>query len=581
MAAPTISEREGVPPGTGGSEEPPVRYHLLALGPECAFSHELPLAGSASIGRDEGADVRVVDPMASRQHARLHVGERFEIEDLGSSNGTRLRDQRLPPGVRVPLLPGEAVTIGATLLVLQRRERPMVSRNVWPHGYFETRLIETCAQAERCKQSFALLRIHVDGQTGEARAATPSATPAERLLASAMRPGDLLASYGPNEYEALLVDTDRLQAETIVGQLLTTLSAQGGRIGAAFFPDDGTAPQALVARACARVNGEDQAAAPPEGMVLLNPAMRRLYDQAAKVAVGTINVLITGETGAGKELLAEAVHRGSRHRNGPLVCINCAALSETLLESELFGHERGAFTGAAQAKVGLLEAGSGGTVFLDEVGEMSLNLQAKLLRAIEKGEITRVGATRPLKVDVRFVAATNRDLQEEVALRRFREDLYFRLGGITLEIPPLRDRTDEIPALVRLFLDRVAGQIGRPPPTVSEAAMRLLQEYSWPGNVRELRNVVERAVLLATGGPIGPEHLPVEKMSRGSVARAAEPAAASDATRLSLRQVERQTIIDALARCAGNQTRAAEMLGISRRTLCSRLRDYDVPRPRV
>jgi two-component system, NtrC family, response regulator AtoC len=570
MAAPTLPEYDsGSRPALLAA-----RYHLLVLGPEHAASHELPQSGSVLIGRAEESDVRVVDPLTSRHHARIHVGDGFQIEDLGSSNGTRLRDQPIPARQRLPLLPGEAVAIGSTVLVVQQRDRPLPRRRVWPHGYFETRLIETCAEAEIHKQTFSLLRIHVDAAAGIDH---------EDLLAGAVRPGDLLAAYGPDEYEILLVDSGRLRSEAVAGEILDGLRGKGvgARIGMAFFPEDASSPQALVAQACSRLRGGEPASSAGTGgrFVLENVAMRELYATAEKVAVGSINVLILGETGVGKEILAETVHSRSPRADRPFVCVNCAALAESLLESELFGHERGAFTGAAQAKVGLLEAASGGTLFLDEVGEMSLNLQAKVLRAIETRLVLRVGSVKPRPVDVRVVAATNRDLEEEVATGRFRQDLYFRLNGITLSVPPLRERADEIPVLARWFLHNVARQLGRPTPTVSPEAMALLQTYGWPGNIRELRNVVERALLLCSAGAIRPEHLPADKMSKPPLFRSATPTPAG--TTATLRETERAAIVEALARCAGNQTRAAELLGIARRTFCAKLKEHDIPRPRL
>ena len=229
-------------------------------------------------------------------------------------------------------------------------------------------------------------------------------------------------------------------------------------------------------------------------VVIQNPAMRDLYRLAARAGHSRINVLISGETGTGKEILAEAVHRASPRAAGPFVCFNCAAISDTLLESELFGHERGAFTGATQAKQGLVEAASSGTLFLDEIGEMSLTLQAKVLRVIETKQVLRVGATRPRAADARFVAATNRDLDQDIAAGRFRKDLYFRLNGISLSIPPLRARTDEILPLARLFLAEAAAQLGEAPSTLTPRALAQLLDYAWPGNIRELRNLMERAL---------------------------------------------------------------------------------------
>jgi DNA-binding NtrC family response regulator len=571
MAAPTVRDSgQEAEEGAGG-------YCLILLGPDHTETRPLPARGTLTIGRDEDADIRVVDALASRKHATLHIDETLGIEDLGSANGTRLRDQRVPPNVRVPLTAGESVTVGTTVLVVQRGAPPFRARRLWPHGYFETRLIETCARSENARSTFAVIRLHLDG-AGRSEMA-------EAVLVRTLQPGDVLALYGPDEYEILLVDTDRENAERVGSQLGSGLRAEGftARVGIALFPADGASPQALVSRACELVRqsrvGKLETASAGASVVLENPVMRELYTVAERAARGTINVLITGETGVGKEILAEAVHRASPRRSGPFICLNCAALSDSLLESELFGYEKAAFTGALQPKPGLLETASSGTLFLDEIGEMSLSLQAKVLRAIETKQVLRVGATKPRAVDVRFLAATNRDLEEEVAARRFREDLYFRLNGITLAIPPLRERTDEIPPLAHLFVEAVARQLGEQPPRIAPEALNELCSYSWPGNIRELRNVMERALLLASGGIVTPEHLPLDKMRR-LARRAAAPASAAVPPR-SLDELEKQAIIDALVRCGGNQSRAAELLGMPRRTFCKRLAEYNIPRPRV
>jgi two-component system response regulator AtoC len=291
--------------------------------------------------------------------------------------------------------------------------------------------------------------------------------------------------------------------------------------------------------------------------------MRRVQTLADRAAAGTINVLIVGETGVGKEVLARRIHQLSPRADRPFVAVNCAALSEALFESELFGHERGAFTGAAQAKPGLLETAPGGTVFLDEVAELPPALQAKLLRVLETREVLRVGSVRPRPIDVRFVAATNRDLEGEVARGTFRRDLYFRLNGMTLAIPPLRERRQEIPGLCRRFLAELCATAGRRrAPRLTDEAREHLQARRWPGNVRELRNAIERALLLAPGDEITPEHLATDPEAPPPI------------------EDERERILRVLGACAGNQSRAARQLGISRKVLIARLDAYGVARPR-
>jgi DNA-binding NtrC family response regulator len=318
-----------------------------------------------------------------------------------------------------------------------------------------------------------------------------------------------------------------------------------------------------------------------------NPTFESATPLLRDVAASAATVLIQGETGVGKELLADTVHRLSGRR-GPLVRVNCAALSANLIESELFGHEKGAFTGAITAKEGLFEAAQGGSVFLDEIGELPLDLQAKLLRVLEANEATRLGATRPIKIDARYIAATNRDLAAEVAAGRFRSDLYYRLDGITLRIPPLRERRELILPLAMGFLCAGRSSSERAP-RLDPDAMAALEQHAWPGNVRELKAVVERAVLLARGGPIGLRHLTLGKAAAvvgPTVTRAPSPPApeaASDPALLGLSAAElaeRAKIIEVLDACAGNQTRAAKALGLSRTTFVTRLGLYRIPRPR-
>ena len=438
---------------------------LLVVGSDAYSTYDLPQDGSVTIGRGETNQVRVDDPLASRNHARLHlvVGEAMYIEDLGSVNGTRVKDEPIGSGEKIQIALGETILIGSSVLIIQRRvqKRP------------------------------ALLR--------------PETLRDGRALALAVEPTQ-------------------------------------------------------------------------------DEAMQRIQQLAARAAAGTINVLITGETGVGKELLAETVHRLSPRKDGPYVCLNCAALSETLLESELFGHERGAFTGAFQAKAGLLETAGGGSIFLDEVGELPLTTQAKLLRVLETREVSRLGSLKPRRIDVRFIAATNRELEAEVARGAFRRDLFFRLNGITLTLTPLRERRSEIPHLVHLFVTRICRELGRPEPRIPPSVIAMLDRYSWPGNIRELKNMIERAVLLCDGHAVGPEHFPADKMDptrrRALTPAPRAPAAVEDQTGSLKKENERQRIVDALNACAGNQSRAAERLGISRRTLVSKLDTYRIPRPK-
>jgi two-component system response regulator AtoC len=318
-------------------------------------------------------------------------------------------------------------------------------------------------------------------------------------------------------------------------------------------------------------------------------AMEQIGRLAERIAVGEINVLILGETGVGKEVMAERIHRLSPRARKPLLRLNCAALSESLLESELFGHERGAFTGAVSAKPGLLETADGGTVFLDEIGELPPGMQVKLLRVLEERKLRRVGAVKPRAIDVRYIAATNRDLGTDVAMGRFREDLYYRLNGISLAIPPLRERVGEIARLAREFAYAACDRAGRPPIEIGPDALATVLAHPWPGNIRELRNVIERGILLAGNLPtLLPAHLTLDRAARraDSAPPVAIPANTVDALeqtaarlRRELEEVERQRISAALADCAGNQSRAAELLGMPRRTLVAKLGQLKIARP--
>jgi len=307
------------------------------------------------------------------------------------------------------------------------------------------------------------------------------------------------------------------------------------------------------------------------GMIGVSPAMRRVFDLVANAAQSDAPVIIYGESGTGKELVARAIHAESDRAEKPFIALNCAAIPENLLESELFGHVKGAFTGAVGNKSGLFELADLGTLFLDEVGELTPPLQVKLLRAIQEKTIRRVGGTSDRRVDVRILAATNRRLEDEVAAGRFREDLYYRLNVIQIGLPPLRDRSEDIPLLVQHFVEKYAGELGKPVPAFSEAAMKRLLDYPFPGNVRELENMVERAVALSPGGTIGPESLPpsvLEPTARGSAAKLPADGANLDSL---VNEFERGLLREALRQSRGVKKRAAHLLGISFRSFRYRL----------
>jgi DNA-binding NtrC family response regulator len=545
-----------------GSQEPGVGKGLLlrVMGPEVFVAHALPADGPVIVGRGHDVDIALHDPAASRRHARLSLGAQLTIEDLESANGTRLRDHPLAPGRPVKFLPGEAILIGATILMVLPNQPHRKLRHLVSYEAFESRATWECARAEAHGDGFCLLRLQADSGTDTAVV--------EATFDEILRPMDMATTFAPGHFDVLLPSLTEETGAAMGAALLRALRRKGGhgRLGQVTFPRSGRHLGALRAALSLSSQATD-AALPPGNVASENPAMVALYALADRAATGDISVLILGETGVGKDVMARRIHARSPRADKAFVCVNCAALSESLLESELFGHERGAFTGAGAAKPGLLETAPGGTVLLDEIGDMAGPLQAKLLSAIENKEITRVGGLRPRPINVRFLAATNRDLEAAVAVGGFRRDLYFRLNGITLLVPPLRERSADIPRLANSFLAEFCKAKQCASMTIAPAAMALLVAYAWPGNLRELRNVMERAFLLADGPEITGAHLPAT-LGRPDLL---VPAQAD----------ERARILAALAACAGNQTRAARSLGMSRKVLIARLTSYGVTRPRM
>lgn len=305
--------------------------------------------------------------------------------------------------------------------------------------------------------------------------------------------------------------------------------------------------------------------------------MQQIFSLIERVSVTDVPVLISGESGTGKELVARAIHQRSSRRNGPFVALNCAAVPETLLESEFFGHEKGAFTGAVRVHTGRFEQADGGTLFLDEIGAMRVDLQAKLLRAIQESEVQRIGSTRTLKVDVRILAATGENLEKAIRARTFRDDLYYRLNVVPVLVPPLRDRNEDIPMLVKHFLEAACVKFGREALSITPDALEQLRCYSWPGNVRELENCLERMVVLASGARVGEEDLP-PAIRKGREAAGGIDGFALPADGVRLPELERWLIEQALERSRGSLGRAARLLGISYKTLQYRVRKYELDR---
>jgi two-component system, NtrC family, response regulator AtoC len=318
-----------------------------------------------------------------------------------------------------------------------------------------------------------------------------------------------------------------------------------------------------------------------EGIIGTSSKLKEVIDKMRLVAPSRATILIEGESGTGKELIAQAIHQSSSRARAPFIAVHCAALSENLLESELFGHERGAFTGAVERRIGRFESANGGTLFLDEIGEISPSTQVKLLRFLETKAIERVGGSKPVELDVRLVAATNRNLEQMVRDGKFREDLFFRLNVVRLTMPPLRDRREDVPVLLAHFIKQFSTENGVPPLTIEPGALRTLQSYAWPGNIRELRNFCENAVVLRRGGSLteydlepkfrGEVTTPAGTVSAGGGGTTSSPAVN---TSLSVEENEKRLLREALLKARGNRTRAAELMGLSRRTLHRKLAQW-------
>ena len=547
--------------GVGRSRTNAPSAVVLLDGEVCV--QELPTRGEIAIGRSQDAGLIINHASVSRTHAVLDL-DLMTITDVGSRNGTTVGGERLVPNVPAPVNAGDTIVIGDVTMIVQREGARAAAVAPVQQLPLELRLAEETARAARQGTPFVHARVEVPPEQADA---------ARELLLDSLRSADVIGEDGPGRFQLLLAAIASERGRSTVQRIINTLGSSGivARAGVAAYPYDGVTAAQLSARAREQLGVH-------EGE---HSAMDEVMRLAASAAPGEITVLITGETGVGKELVAEMIHRISPRAQRPFLRINCAAIAEPLLESELFGHTRGAFTGADSTRMGLFEAAAGGTVLLDEIGEMGLRLQALLLRVLEERVIRRVGESEVRPVDVRIVCATNRSLLEDVDANRFRRDLYYRISAFTIEVPPLRQRPHEIEAIARAFAALATARTRRAVPTFTEEARRALRTYAWPGNIRELRNAIERAVLLAGDGPIGLAELGLEKPRSEDTTippklRSGDPTALSE----ELAELERQRIIEALEHFGGNQTHAARALGLSRTTLIARIDQYSLRRPR-
>ena len=569
----------------------PFRLLLVLNAPGAVRSFELPEGRALVVGRTEPADILLEDASVSRRHASLcREGEAVRLLDLDSRNGCWVLGQRVPEAL---LRVGSSFVLGGVSLSVQIAP----SFGAATFGLLEraallVRLTAGCERSLASRQHLSVLMV---------RALRPGKLATSELVeraTSVLRAADGVALHEPGVLCALLPGVAHEEAQVLAARLaepapgaaalgcgVASLDAQACLEDARTSAEQllMAARRALLAR-CAGVPaaGMLQAeVAAGEPQVRKHPAMLELGRTVERLASRRISVLITGETGTGKELIARELHERGERRAGPFKVVNCGAIPAQLIESVLFGHVRGAFTGAHRDHPGAFLQAHGGTIFLDEVGELSADAQAALLRVLDTQRICAVGALQEQSVDVRVVAATHRDLRQMAEVGSFRLDLYHRLNAMVLQLPPLRERLEELAPLAEHFIRQLCGP-ERPPPRLSPAALACLRAHPWPGNVRELRNVIERALALTDGALIEPTDLP-----RALQLRAAEPAAPPSPAapapvgsehrhgidlRESLRLHEAELIREALRRTSGNQRRAAQLLRLPLRTLERKLR---------
>jgi DNA-binding NtrC family response regulator len=566
---------------------------------------ELSEGDTVLVGRAAPADVIVEDLTISRKHARFSYNEgHVEIEDLGSRNGTLVHGARVQTArVRT----GEDVRLGGVAVSVHLRHGAEPPLGISGYDQLVLRLEDEVVRARTFGHVLSVVALFAPDTN--APRVLDQVQPEPRHVSrwaprvrEELRPVDALAVHGPFSVLALMPETNAAAAERIARRLTCLPGVSALYCGIATFPDTAKSASALVSAAQTAARSATQRSpvqqargvAPGEegAPIVRADAMLRLYGLADRMAANNAPVLILGETGTGKEVIARHIHRASPRAHKRMVVINCAALPATLIESALFGHEKGAFTGADAVKKGVFEEADGSSLFLDEVGELSPAAQAALLRVLETRRFSRVGSAREIEVDTRIIAATHRDLETMVEARTFRADLYYRLNTMTAKVPPLRARREEIVPLARAFLQQTVERWNTSARDFAPQTLELLGGYDWPGNVRELRNVIERAAVICTGDLLEPEDLP-ERVRSGVVPRETSvgqgpgpPARESGAPdsepsdlsavafRDRVRDYEVKLITDALEAARGNQSRAAEILQMPLRTLVHKIKVF-------